>query len=382
MLFTEMRNEEPKPEPHGHSWKARVIALYLPQYYPTPENDAWWGPGFTEWTNVAQARQLFRGHTQPRLPGELGFYDLRLLETRRAQAELARQHGVEAFLYWHYWFAGRRLLDRPFRETLEGGDPDFPFCLGWANHSWTGIWIGAGDRILVEQTYPGRADIEEHFRTLLPAFEDRRYFRVDGAPLFYVYRPRDIPDPRAYWETWRELAISHGVGNIHLVGIASPGEDPSLLGLDAIVPNWVPERRRWALWRGILARAVPRLRERLHKPTIVSYESYVEQSVSATIGKIDHGWEYGSLLPNWDNTPRAGRHGVVLQGSSPELFGLQVRKVLSVFAHNRVPLEHRIVILKSWNEWAEGNYVEPDREFGRRYLEVLRDELRNSAIAT
>ena len=169
--------------------RARVIALYLPQFHPVAENDDWWGRGFSEWTNVARARALYRGHRQPLIPGELGFYDLRLSETRVAQALLARAHGVEAFCYWHYWFAGDRLLERPFAEVLASGEPDFPFCLTWANQSWTGIWYGAPHKVLKEQRYPGAADYEAHFYTVLPALRDPRYFRVNGSPLFGIWRP-------------------------------------------------------------------------------------------------------------------------------------------------------------------------------------------------
>jgi hypothetical protein len=357
-------------------WKARVLALYLPQYYPTPENDTWWGPGFTEWTNVAQARPLFHGHRQPQLPGELGFYDLRLPETRAAQAALAREHGVEGFIYWHYWFDGRRLLDRPFREVLTSGAPDFPFCLGWANHSWTGVWIGAEDRTLVEQTYPGERDIEAHFQTLLPAFLDPRYIRVDGAALLYLFRPRDVPDPKRYWDTWRKLASRHGVGDLHVVGVAAPSEDASALGLDAIVSNWVPERARWPRWRSAMARLLPPLRSGLLRPTVYSYEWYTERSLSTTVGWRNGTWEYSCVVPNWDNTPRSGTRGVVLQHSTPERFGEHVRRVVEFMEEREIPPEHRVVILKSWNEWAEGNYMEPDRRFGRGYLEALRDALR------
>lgn len=364
--------QTPAPRP---SWKARVFALYLPQYHPIPENDAWWGPGFTEWTNVAKARPLFRGHRQPRLPGELGFYDLRLPEARNAQANLAREHGVEGFIYWHYWFAGRRLLDRPFREVLASGEPDFPFCIGWANHSWTKICSGLDDRQLVEQTYPGQSDIEAHFDALLPAFEDRRYLRVDGAPFLYVFGPGGIPEPQAYWARWRELAIRRGIGDLHLVGIARPPLDAASLGLDGIVPNWLPGRRQPSFWRRVLGHAFPEIRERLHKPTLYSYDWYARRSISDTIGKTEKGWEYGWLLPNWDNTPRTGRRGFVLRGSTPERFRNCVHRLVTLLDRNEVPSEHRIIVLKSWNEWAEGNYVEPDQEFGRGYLEALRDEL-------
>ena len=177
----------------------RVIAFYLPQFHPIPENDLWWGPGFTEWTNVARARRFYPGHYQPRLPGELGFYDLRLPETREAQAVLAADYGLSAFCYWHYWFGGgRRLLERPFDEVLQSGSPDFPFCLGWANQTWSGIWHGAPSRMLIEQTYPGESDYRAHFETVLPAFKDPRYVRIDGRPLFSCTTPPIFPSRNGF----------------------------------------------------------------------------------------------------------------------------------------------------------------------------------------
>ena len=197
--------------------KARVIAFYLPQFHPTPENDEWWGKGFTEWTNVTKAKPLFPGHYQPRLPADLGFYDLRVPETRAAQADLARHAGVEGFCYWHYWFAGRRILDLPFREVLESGKPDYPFCLAWANDSWTSHWYGADRRMLVEQTYPGPDDYERHFLALLPAFQDRRYIRVHDKPVFTIFRPMKIPDTQEFIAQWQSLAKQNGLKGIHFV---------------------------------------------------------------------------------------------------------------------------------------------------------------------
>ena len=191
--------------------KARVIALYLPQFHPIPENDEWWGKGFTEWTNTAKAKPLFRGHIQPHLPADLGFYDLRAPETRMAQAEMAREHGIEGFSYWHYWFAGKRLLERPFNEVLQSGEPDFPFCLGWANETWTGIWHGSPGRVLIEQTYPGIEDYKRHFQVVLEAFEDPRYMTVDGKPIFMIYMPKKLPNPREFTDCWRELADKAGL---------------------------------------------------------------------------------------------------------------------------------------------------------------------------
>lgn len=180
----------------------RLIAYYLPQYHPIPENDAWWGDGFTEWTNVRRAKPLFKGHQQPVQPGKLGYYDLRDPAAREAQAELARGAGIEGFCYWHYWFGGKQLLERPFNEVLASGKPDFPFCLAWANASWTGIWYGEPERILMEQTYPGVEDHIEHFNVLLPAFRDPRYLRVDSRPIFFVFQPANLD--AAQWSSGRD----------------------------------------------------------------------------------------------------------------------------------------------------------------------------------
>lgn len=174
-----------------NKYKVRVIAFYLPQFHPTPENDKWWGKGFTEWTNVGKAKPLFKGHYQPKVPADLGYYDLRVPETRREQAELARQYGIEGFCYWHYWFGnGRQLLQRPFQEVLASGEPDFPFCLAWANHSWEDKQFNkeGGNKMLMEQLYPGDEDYIAHFNAVLPAFKDPRYIRVNGEALSWEHK--------------------------------------------------------------------------------------------------------------------------------------------------------------------------------------------------
>src|SRR5215468_6799987 len=214
---------------------ARLIAFYLPQFHPIPENDEWWGPGFTEWTNVAKAVPMFRGHYQPHIPADLGFYDLRVPETREAQAAMARHFGIEGFCYYHYWFAGRRILERPFNEVLKSGAPDFPFCLCWANQTWTGIWYGSPNRVLIEQTYPGRTDHEAHFRELLPAFTDPRYMCVDGRPIFLIWRPRELPNPAAVLSFWRSLAVRAGLRGLYVCGMDGTGWDPVGDGFDAKV---------------------------------------------------------------------------------------------------------------------------------------------------
>jgi hypothetical protein len=347
----------------------RLIALYLPQFHPTPENDRFWGSGFTEWTNVAAARPLYRGHPQPKLPGELGFYDLRLAETRAAQAALARGAGIEAFCYWHYWFGGRRLLERPFQEVVESGEPDFPFCLCWANDHWTGAWYGAAERTLVEQIYPGETDHRAHFEAILPALRDPRYLRVEERPLFAVFRPMTLPDPKAFCALWRELAERAGLPGLHLVGFGSRTWDPTQWGFDASVQHAPRIPRRFRSLGGLRARLL-RLRGR---PIVYPYRRYIERELHSTGSPFD----YPLVLPNWDNTPRSGKLGFVLEGSTPELFRRHLRRELERVAQHRP--EQRIVFLKSWNEWAEGNYLEPDRRFGRAYLDVVREERERAA---
>lgn len=351
--------------------RARVIAFYLPQFHPIPENDEWWGAGFTEWTNATRARPLFRGHAQPHLPADLGFYDLRLAETREAQAELARSHGVEGFCYYHYWFGGRRILERPFEAVLRSGRPDFPFCLCWANHSWNSVWQGAGNRLLIEQVYPGREDHERHFRYLLDAFRDPRYLTVEGKPLFLLYRPDDVPNLPEAIELWRELAERAGLPGLHLVGVAhySLGWDPRPRGLDGCALQRLPPRSRHIPWDLPLLKARMALAPR-RRLTIHDYPRVSAQFLRPERAEF---LDYPVAIPNWDNTPRAGLDGLVLRGATPDAFRAHFRAALGKVEH--LPAEHRIVFVKAWNEWAEGNYLEPDLEFGRASLEVVRDEV-------
>jgi len=352
------------------------IAFYLPQYHPIPENDEWWGKGFTEWTNTAKARPLFKGHYQPHVPADLGFYDLRLPESRAAQAHLAREYGVAAFCYYHYWFGGgRRLLERPFDEVLGSGQPDFPFCLCWANQTWTGIWHGAPNKVLIEQTYPGEDDQRRHFDYLLRAFMDERYLRVDGKPVFVVYNPDELPDSLRMTALWRDLAARAGLPGLHLVAEhSSPLWDSAAAGFDARVSVRLPPRRRtlqaWATWRHPVRKLKYWYSNWRDLPTIHQYEHVSDFVVGAPTPGIE---TYPCVIPNWDNTPRSGSNGMVLRGSTPDLFRRQVRKAISSVSD--LPEEHRLVFIKSWNEWAEGNHLEPDLKFGRGYLEVLRAEL-------
>jgi|APLak6261673822_1056097.scaffolds.fasta_scaffold00019_16 lipopolysaccharide biosynthesis protein len=367
------------------SSKARLIALYLPQFHPIPENDEWWGKGFTEWTNTAKAKPLFRGHYQPHVPADLGFYDLRLPEARIAQAELAKTYGIEAFCYYHYWFGGKRIIERPFNEVLESGKPDFPFCLCWANQTWTGIWHGAPNKILIEQTYPGMDDHRRHFDFLLRAFLDDRYIKVDGKPLFVIYNPRELPDSRKVTDFWRELAINAGLPGLYLVAEyrGSKYWNPQEAGFDAVYNLKFPSQGKWVPWSKPIQKIKNKYLELAHLPTIHQYKEILDEITFNRQDILDLNARYQlkdfdsypCVIPNWDNTPRSGGNGVVLHESTPELFRTHLRDSLKV-VHD-LPSERRFVFIKSWNEWAEGNHLEPDLRFGHQYLQVVREELNN-----
>jgi len=353
----------------------RAISFYLPQYYPIPENDGWWGKGFTEWTNVTRARPLFKGHRQPNLPADLGFYDLRVPEVREHQAALAREAGIEGFCYWHYWFGGgRKILERPINEVIQSGKPDFPFCLCWANGSWSGVWHGAADRVLMEQHYFGEEDYRAFFLDTLPAFKDPRYIRVDGKPLFLVYSPTDIPDWPVFVATFRKLAREAGLGGFYLLGLDNKLE-PTSMGLDGIAPNLPAGYWGKIPWQPGLLRKVERQLQyngrhiRQHwmgQPRVLPYADFVANQPDTPLPMHEHP----TVLPNWDNTPRSKQRGLVLQGATPALFGQQMEKAISRMMHK--PVEQRLLFIKAWNEWAEGNYLEPDQAFGHGWLQECR----------
>jgi lipopolysaccharide biosynthesis protein len=348
---------------------ARIIAFYLPQYHPVPANNDWWGDGFTEWTNAAKAKPLFRGHYQPHIPADLGFYDLRLPESRLAQAEMAKTYGVDAFCYYHYWFAGRQIIERPFSEVLESGQPDFPFCLCWANQTWTGIWHGAPERVLMEQTYPGKQDHAAHFQHVLPAFRDSRYVTVHGLPVFLIYKPLELPDAVQTTDLWREMARQAGLNGLYLVAVS---EDPRFVprdyGFDAVVTVQFPAGGRWTSKRSPIKWARNEYRKRMKLPRVISYEKDLPLQVPAPAGVVN----FPTVIPNWDNTPRCGSHGIVFHGSTPELFRAKLRDAIEYVKDREDGL--RIVFVKAWNEWAEGNHLEPDIRFGKKYLQVLLEE--------
>jgi lipopolysaccharide biosynthesis protein len=353
----------------GDNDRVDALAFYLPQYHPIPENDEWWEPGFTEWTNVTKARPLFRGHHQPILPGELGFYDLRISEVRERQAALAAEYGISAFCWWHYWFAGHRVLERPFHEVLDSGKPDFPFCLAWANQSWSGVWYGATDRILIEQTYP-EGDYQAHFDSIVGAFRDDRYYRVDGKPLFLVFRPRELPNPAKFVDAWQKMARKAGLEGLYLVAyVDSRAWGPQYAkhqkdGFDAALNVAFPFQQT------LTTRVRDRLRSLTPRfgPGRYHYSENLPDYPRG-LGGVVHPCVY----PNWDNTARSQRRGSAVVDATPDRFGHHLHEAVERAKLN--PEGQRLVWIKSWNEWAEGNYVEPDRQFKRGWLEAVAREI-------
>lgn len=379
--------------------KARVIAYYLPQFHPIPENDKYWGKGFTEWTNVAKAKPLFKGHYQPRIPADLGFYDLRLPEVREQQAQMAREAGIEGFCYWHYWFGnGKRLLQRPFNEVVQSGKPNFPFCLAWANHSWkTSTWENGGkDRMIVEQRYLGEEDYTMHFQEVLPSFRDKRYITIEDKPLFAIFDPYNFRDVSNFIKTWQRLAKENGLKGIYFIAICNSTSTlqrnadgtlkrvtPNLqsservyndllnLGFDGI--NSFGKSRAEMLCMGKYARIAKKL---LHQylpflPThCIDYEKITQHFFAP-----EDSWQnvYPSIFPQWDRTPRAGSSEGVYIKATPTSFKKHIQDALNVIKNKDV--QHQILFLRSWNEWGEGNYVEPDLKYGHGFLDAIQETI-------
>jgi len=353
--------------------KAKILAFYLPQFHPIPENDLWWGKGFTEWTNVAKAKPLFKSHYQPRIPADLGFYDLRLPAVREAQAELAKEAGVSAFCYWHYWFGGgKQLLEIPLQNVVESGKPEFPFCLAWANHTWQKKqWNSEVSRLskemLIKQTYPGRKDVDDHFYSMLPAFKDKRYYRLHDKLVFVFYNAKDVPALDYFTDRWQELAVKNDLPSFFFIGHTS---DIQILNsniystLDAINLHLLHDAFNTSRYHRLLAWF-------LRRPlNVVSYAKALYKWESE-IFKNDR--IYPTIYPNWDTTPRIGVLGSVLQDPSPLLFKMHAKRILCLISKKRE--SDKIIFLKSWNEWAEGNYMEPDLKYGKGYIQALKEAL-------
>lgn len=352
--------------------RAKVIAFYLPQFHPIAENDNWWGKGFTEWTNVAKAKPLFHNHYQPKVPADLGFYDLRVPEIRQQQAQLAREAGVDAFCYWHYWLGGgKQLMEYPLQEVVKSKNPDFPFCLGWANHTWyKKAWNSSVSRFsqekLIEQTYPAE-DIDKHFYTMLPMFQDDRYYRLHNKLVFLIYDPLSIPYLKEFMERWQDLATQYSLPGFYFIAQVDANtikKDYSMF--DAVNYDCIRNLFNNSRLRRFIAYTIKRPIIRQYKSILKIYDLDIIKSAKV----------YPTIYPNWDVTPRIGYIGTILQNSTPALFKKHVEQIIQTISHKAE--EDQVIFLKSWNEWGEGNYMEPDLKFGKGFICALRDALSSS----
>jgi len=336
---------------------------------------------------VAKAKPLFRYHYQPHFPADFGYYDLRVPEVRAAQEKMAKQYGIEGFIYYHYWFGnGKMLLEKPLQDKLRSPENDLPFCICWANESWKGVWHGASHgKTLIEQSYPGDEDIELHFEYLLPAFTDTRYIKVDGKPVFNIYMPLQVPHVEAFISRFQKLAKAAGLPGIYFIASRCPIDwNPYEHGFSGVIGSEMSRlqlgKKRSHLYKKKVY-AINTIKARIEKiankklftyaqPAVVEYEKIIGQLITDKKFGFDY---YPCLVPNWDNTPRAGTAGMVFQGSTPALFARHLKKAIQKI--EELPAQRQFIFIKSWNEWAEGNYLEPDKKFGVAYLEEIKKQL-------
>lgn len=354
----------------------RLIAFYLPQFHPIKENDQWWGTGFTEWHNVVQGRPRFKGHYQPHLPADLGFYDLRLPEIRAAQAAMASQYGIHGFCYYHYWFNGRRILERPFNEVLHSNKPALPFCLCWANENWTRVWDGGENDILLAQHYSEEDDLA-HINSLLPALFDDRYIRIAGKPVLLVYRTELLPSPARTAEIWRQAAHTAGLGDIYLIRVESFVEniDPASIGFDAAVefaPDWrnMQSRRIDGRWDRLLA-AFGLLPRFFLENDLESYGDMAARMLARPPSGFNR---FPCVTPGFDNSARRKKGAAVFLDATPQKYQAWLHRTIARSRQEKQG-DERIVFINAWNEWGEGNHLEPDLKWGRAYLEATRQAL-------
>lgn len=336
----------------------RLIAFYLTQFHPTPENDQWWGKGFTEWTNVTKAVPLFKGHYQPHLPGDFGFYDLRVRETRRDQIKVAKQYGISGFCYHYYWFSGKRILNLPLDDMLADPESDMPFCLCWANENWTRRWDAANHEVLIAQKYLPEDDLN-FIKSLIPFFKDKRYIRVDGKPYLIIYRPQHLPNACNTVKVWREYCRSVGLGEIHLCAALTHGnEDYARFGFDSGV-EFPPHNIRHG-----------NINDKIK--FFDTFQGHVMQYATIAQSFLDHTYGtarvFKTVFPAWDNTARTKSRALIVLNGTPDNYEYWLSSTIDIVQHSNK--SDQLVFINAWNEWAEGCYLESDRWFGHGFLQA------------
>lgn len=364
-------------EINNNDGKPKILAYYLPQFYPCEFNNKWYGEGFTEWTNVGKAKPLFKNHYQPHVPADLGYYDLRMPEVAEKQVQLAQEAGIFGFCYWHYWFGhGQKLLNMPAERMLNTGKPDFPFCFAWANESWyKKLWNSdkSNDQLIMKQEYPGITDYKEHFYYCLPFFKDKKYLTFNGRPLFYIYHPEEINNLGEFISTWNKLIKEEGIASsFYFVGFEhiklSSYKKIKDMGLDGVTFQIAAYRNlkstnfmnrfitRCKLSYNILTKGIANL---------IDYNDIISKAWSREYDTKED--VFPLLMCRWDHSPRSGKKGTIYINDTPENWSKMVTKVLDGVKDK----QNKVIMLKSWNEWGEGNYMEPDLKYGKSYIEIL-----------
>lgn len=348
----------------------KLIAYYLPQMHPIPENDAWWGKGVTEWNNVSRAVPQYVGHYQPRLPGELGYYDLRLTENIKRQAELAKMYGIYGFAWYYYWFDGKRLLERPLDMYIKDVSINFPFCLCWANESWTKGFFGSTKEIIMKQS-----DTEESYRNFIrdavPYMMDERYITVKGKKILIIYKPQAIPNSQKVLEYWREYCATHEVGDIYIIGVWTADWNNDVLerGFDSAAEFQPGSIKPYC-------RKINQELPFINKDFVGELYSYSELVNTGVYRKnFQSSHMYNAVMPMWDNTPRRNNHGnVIFHGATPGLYQKWLSDIIQHYKKD-CNLDDDLIFINAWNEWGEGAYLEPDRYYGYAYLEATKEAI-------
>jgi len=364
---------------HKNIMKPRIIAIYLPQFHPIPENDEWWGKGFTEWRNVVRAKPRFSEHYQPHIPADLGFYDLRVPEIMEEQARMAREHGISGFCYYHYWFSGKLLLERPLEDMLKSRKPDFPFMICWANENWTRVWDGGEKKILIEQKYSEEDDIQ-HIKYLMKYFKDPRYIRVNNKPVISIYRSVLLPDIERTIRIWQTEAMKEGM-ELYICRFESAvhgmGKDYLTDGIDASI-DFEPfgcgfmEYHKYNKYERLAKKGINLLSRLIFGknifPKILSYEKYVHFQLKRNNPSYKR---YPCVTPMWDNSARRKKNNYfAFHSSTPKLFGIWLKDTINKF----IPYsdDENFIFINAWNEWAEGNHLEPCMKWGDKYLKEIK----------
>jgi len=358
--------------------KIRTLAFHLPQFHTIPQNDAWWGEGFTEWSNVKKAKPLFNGHQQPQIPLNQNYYDLSKIENLHWQKDLAKTYGIDGFCFYHYWFNGKLLLEKPLEMILNDRSWDFPFCLCWANENWTRTWDGQENNVLLHQNYSIEDD-RVHFDYFMKYFENQNYIRVDNNPVLLIYRSETFPDIKQTTALWRKMAKKAGFDGLYLIRVEGFEKNfaPELHGFDASAdfqPDWsqLPKKLKEPVLSKVLRKLKIVKDNQYGRNRIYSYKKYVTGQITNKTG-FNAYKRYPCVMPSWDNSARRQKNAVILKGASPAIYKNWLKSVISEFAP--FSKEENFILINAWNEWGEGNHLEPCERWGYKYLKATKEAL-------